>query len=347
MVKLVILGDSITYGYDGHVDGQPVIANDLGKLANVEVTNQSVGGTTLSDDRGLPGQVAKTDFKQYDYVLIAFGTNDFWQQNESIGVMQSSLQLAISQIKSENPTIKIFLTTPMQVWVNGATSLDSQNRLGISQNAIDDMLANVANLNDIRFNDWRNDPIVTSDNHNQTLGDTTVHPTTATQALMARRFFNIFFDGQQVSAVTNNHNSHEVQPATPVTPPHHQVAKLALVPVSTSNFIPPSTDNFKKIFKVVSEQFDVEIKWEPRTPEYLNRAAYLYLYRTMKLIISLLTDQLGSNSLYDDDMNKLSADDLIIPHSLLIQEIVDVLNFDFKKIAELLNQVIQINEGGD
>ena len=49
MAKLIVLGDSITQGWDGHQQVSNPIPTQLGKLAGFnDVTNLSVGGTAIT-----------------------------------------------------------------------------------------------------------------------------------------------------------------------------------------------------------------------------------------------------------------------------------------------------------
>src|SRR5699024_9555822 len=172
---------SITQGWDGHKQVDNPIPNELGKLAGFDkVENLSVGGTTMTGSKGLPSQVRSVNVADYDYALISFGTNDYWQQSESLQDMQNGLQQAINKMREENPKIQILITTPIQGWENNTNSLDQKNTMGVSQSDIDDMILSVARLNNLKVNDWRNNPIVTSDNYKLLLGDQMVHPTQAT-----------------------------------------------------------------------------------------------------------------------------------------------------------------------
>ena len=193
MKKIAIIGDSVTFGYDGQKNGPPIIAQELARLANLEYVNLSIGGVSFGDGNGISGQVNRVNFKDFDYALIDMGINDYRFPHETIGNMQSALQSGIDKIKADNADTKIFLVTPLQSWEDGNGSLSQNNSMGFSQNDIDDMITRIARLNGLKYVDWRDNPIVTEANHKQTLGDGTVHPTAETQRLMAQRFFDIFF----------------------------------------------------------------------------------------------------------------------------------------------------------
>ena len=193
MKKIAIIGDSVTFGYDGQKNGPPIIAQELASLANLEYVNLSIGGVSFGDSNGISGQVNRVNFKDFDYALIDMGINDYRFPHETIGNMQTALQAGINKIKADNPNTQIFLVTPLQSWEGNNGGLDQKNSMGFSQNDIDDMITRIARLNGLKYVDWRDNPIVTEANHKQTLGDGTVHPTAETQRLMAQRFFDIFF----------------------------------------------------------------------------------------------------------------------------------------------------------
>lgn len=207
IANLVTLGDSITVGYDGHQKVQHTIPELLKQKAHLNrVDNVAVSGTQMTGPNGLPAQVNKVNFKNYQYALIAFGTNDFVHGNQSLDAMRYSLNASIKTIKHQNPKIKIFITTPIQSFAN-AKDLNTLNDMGVSQNTIDNMIIDVAKENHIQYNDWRQHPVVTTKNQKATLGDQTIHPTQATMNLMADRYYNKFFKTQTKTAQEQPHHT--------------------------------------------------------------------------------------------------------------------------------------------
>ena len=288
------MGDSITQGWDGHKQVDNPIPNELGKLAGFDkVENLSVGGTTMTGSKGLPSQVRSVNFADYDYALISFGTNDYWQQSESLQDMQNGLQQAINKMREENPKIQILITTPIQGWENNTNSLDQKNTMGVSQSDIDDMILSVARLNNLKVNDWRNNPIVTSDNYKLLLGDQMVHPTQATMDLMANRYFQAFFNGQKVTI------NQDDQPDNP-SEPDHQPVVLEMASVS-GNWLGTFNDNFQKIFQALvdySTDDNRSIEWQKKDFKMLNRGTYVYLVKTFELIKQVVDEFLGSEDIY-------------------------------------------------
>lgn len=344
MKKIAIIGDSITYGYDGRKNGPPIIAQTLAKLANLEYMNLSVGGVSFGDSNGISGQVNRVNFKDYAYVLISMGINDYRFPHETIGNMQMALQSGINKIKGDNPNIQIFLATPLQSWENGDGSLDQKNSMGISQNDIDDMICRVARLNNLLYLDWRKNPIVTDQNHTQTLGDGTVHPTAETQAKMGERFFQVLFNGQIVSDPQSNQPNNPSQPVQPVRP----ILKISLELIDTdSQILPTSNRNFTKIFQALQQITEVgsenssQTAWQAQDFAYYNRACYDYLVNTVELLKRQLDNYLSDNEVIDDDFNQLEDAGLVVPAALDLASFKSIMNEDFKKLEQVLANIEQ------
>lgn len=349
MKKLIALGDSVFAGYDGKKNGPKYIIQTLGQLAQVETTNIAVGGTSFTDPRGLIGQTASADFSKYDYVVIEFGINDFRFNVSPISQMQLSLQGSITKMKQQNPNIQIFLTTPLQSWENGVSSLNQKNRIGVSQNDIDNMICSVARMNNLKCNDWRVNPIVTDANHNTTLGDGTVHPTAETQKKMGQRFFQVFFNGQPVSDDSGHHNSGSHDNGNQGNQDDHHTdvppapTQITLVQLSRDrNVLDDFNSNVATITKALQEDVD-EISWQKETYPTFNRGCWRYLINTMVMLIDLVNDASSDTTYLDDDGNELDNDTLINPktvHDLRLDAILDVLNHDFKYFEKLVNEML-------
>lgn len=337
IAKLVVMGDSITQGWDGHKQVDNPIPNVLGKLAGFDkVENLSVGGTTMTGSKGLPSQVRAVNFADYDYTLISFGTNDYWRQSESLQDMQNGLQQAINKMREENPKIQILITTPIQGWENNTNSLDQKNTMGVSQNNIDDMILSVARLNNLKVNDWRNNPIVTSDNYKSLLGDQMVHPTQATMNLMANRYFQVFFNGQKVAS------NQDDQPDNPPEPDHQPVV-LEMASIS-GNWLGTFNNNFQKIFQALmfySSDSDFTITWSKKDFTTLDkdRDVYVYVVETFELIRRVVNEFLDNEDVYDDDFNSVTTFEIVVPRTLIIADLVSIANADFKKIQTILGNI--------
>lgn len=333
------MGDSITQGWDGHKQVDNPIPNELGKLAGFDkVENLSVGGTTMTGSKGLPSQVRAVNFADYDYALISFGTNDYWQQSESLRDMQNGLQQAINKIREENPKIHILITTPIQGWENNTTSLEQKNTMGVSQNDIDDMILSVARLNNLKVNDWRTNPIVTNDNYKSMLGDQMVHPTQAMMDLMANRYFQVFFNSQKVGDNSSNTNK-------PDNPPEPVLQPIVLEMASISgNWLGTFNNNFQKIFQILVDYSTADgrsVKWQKKDFKILNRGTYVYLVKTFELIKQVVDEFLGSEDIYDDNFDEVNNSGIIVPHTLIVAELIEIANQNFKKLQNIIGSIQQ------
>ena len=344
MKKIAIIGDSVTFGYDGQKNGPPIIAQTLASLANLEYVNLSIGGVSFGDSNGISGQVNRVNFKDFDYALIDMGINDYRFPHESLGNMQTALQAGIDKIKSDNANTKIFLVTPLQSWENGNGSLSQKNSMGFSQNDIDDMITRIARLNGLKYVDWRENPIVTESNHKQTLGDGTVHPTAETQRLMAQRFFQVFFNGQPVNDDKGHHDSgnhHHDDDHHDVIPPVPQQISLVQLDM-TDDVIKNFNDNVAKILQALQNSDD-EISWQKQEPKMFNRTCYLYFVDTMTMLIDLVNDSSSGTTYLDENGNELDNNALINPkqvQTLRISDMLNILNHDFKYFEKLVNQMM-------
>lgn len=345
MKKIAIIGDSVTFGYDGQKNGPPIIAQELASLANLEYVNLSIGGVSFGDSNGISGQVNRVNFKGFDYALIDMGINDYRFPHESLGNMQTALQAGIDKIKSDNANTKIFLVTPLQSWENGNGSLSQKNSMGFSQNDIDDMITRTARLNNLKYVDWRDNPIVTEDNHKQTLGDGTVHPTAETQRLMAQRFFQVFFNGQPMNDDQPAKPDLPDQPTKPDQPDRPKLTIELEQIASRNEVLPTSNRNFQKIFKlldqIVEETMDdsLQVGWKLQNFTFYNRACFDYLINTVKLIQQKIDDYLSTNELVDDDFNDVTRIDLMFPDTLDLERFKNIMNENFKKLAQVLTSM--------
>lgn len=343
MKQIAIIGDSITYGYDGRGGSTPYIAITLAHLAGLSYTNLSVSGATIGDSaHGVLAQVNRINFANYQYALIEMGINDFRFPGETLAYMQRSLQSAINKIHKDNPSCEIFLVTPLQCWDYNGASLDNRNANEFSQNDIDNMILLVARLNNLKSLDWRKDPIVTDANHTYTLGDGVCHPTAETQKKMGERFFQVFFNGQKVS---DSQPDQPVQPDKPVVPGKPKlIVHLDLIEAN-NEILATSNKNFQKIFKLLQQAIDYgaeensQLEWQLEDFSNYNRACYDYLVNTVKLIKRQIEDYLSDNLVVDDNFNNVTSAGLVIPEALDLQTFRTIMNDDFKKLASVLQNI--------
>lgn len=189
--KLLVLGDSIMWGVTGfdaaHPRANPTIPQSIGNLLGIEVENGAVNATEIVYGReSLLQKIKQYDFRNYSSVLLAYGTNDYGLEHETLSTIKSGLVQALKTIKRINPDIKIYLLCPIQSWALNQNDLSIPNSRGVSQNNICDAIVEIAKRYRLPYFDWRSNPIVTPANRYFVLGDGTIHPTQATMNLMAK-----------------------------------------------------------------------------------------------------------------------------------------------------------------
>lgn len=129
------LGDSITQGFYSYNNGT---SDTFGRTlnnwaaiaankANLRLVNSGVGGSgyveagTVLDMKNAKDHVTGVDFSGFDCVTLAWGVND-WKGNQNVGSVDSmsgdgticgNMKYVIETILASNPTIKIFVITPL------------------------------------------------------------------------------------------------------------------------------------------------------------------------------------------------------------------------------------------
>lgn len=214
MTKLIAYGDSILAGWNGKSQDRndQRIPELIGKALGWEVTNTAISGAQFDDrDSGFPNMARTHSAAGYDYALVNFGVNNWCFPSSGLDYPKRKAIEGIEALKASNPSIKILLELPTEDFRKGSTTLFDINSQGWTQNQLDDALIEVAKQENIDYYDWRDDPIITYQNANQTLGDgnTGVHPTPETGQKIADRLVGKF---KQMMA------SIPVQPTTPVQP---------------------------------------------------------------------------------------------------------------------------------
>lgn len=135
-VKWCAMGDSITQGYVGYMNGstgtykkspEDAWASKLSKIKEWDITNEAIGKTGWlmhnDDTSDAAWNIAATiDFKQFDVVTLAYGIND-WSFNLPLGTIEDNhttpttiygaMRKTIETIIASNPLCKIFVITPL------------------------------------------------------------------------------------------------------------------------------------------------------------------------------------------------------------------------------------------
>lgn len=355
MTKLLVLGDSIMAGVTGEGNANPTIPQSIAKLNGWEVTNGAISGTTISstEPNGLTSQMLSYNLKAFDIIALAFGTNDYGHQRETIDDVRDGLDVFQKYVAGIKTKAKIVVLLPIQSWLLGDdVTLDTPNVAGLSQNGLDDLLKSYSQQNGWYYYDWRDDPIVTAENHEKLLGDHVLHPKQTTMDQMAKRLAGFFSnlgnstDKPVVPIVPDN-------PDTPIVPDNPDVPVKPDVNIhleqidQISDLLPVANRNFVKIFQALKQlaQFELtdnyQSDWQLQEFSSYNRSCYLYLVKTVKLIKQQVDDYLSKNNIYDDDFNTVNNSNLEIPDSLSLIVFIAVMNADFKKLEKILANINQ------
>lgn len=346
MTKLLVLGDSIMAGVTGEGNANPTIPQSIAKLNGWEVTNGAISGTTISptEPNGLTSQMLSYNLKAFDIIALTFGTNDYGHQRETIDDVRDGLDVFQKYVTGIKTKAKIVMLLPIQSWLLGSdVTLDTPNVAGLSQNGLDDLLKSYSQQNGWYYYDWRDDPIVTAENHEKLLGDHVLHPKQATMDQMAKRLAGF---------LSNLGNSTD-KPVVPIVPDNPDVPVKPDVNIhlerigQTSDLLPVANRNFVKIFKVLKQlaEFDInndyQIGWQLQDFAFYNRSCYLYLVKTVKLIKQQVDDYLSKNNIYDDDFNTVNNSNLVVPKTLDLAIFKTIMNDNFKKLEKILANINQ------
>lgn len=324
MTRMIALGDSIFEGWDGkeNVDHSLRIPEKIGQELHWEVNNIAVSGRTLSggssDD--FVGVTNRVNFANYDVCLINYGVNDFSFVNAKLSVLQDHLSQGVQKMRKDNPQIKVLYELPTQDFRFNRTTLDQTGPGGWSQNQMIDALIATCRELGVTYYDWRPNPIITYQNANETLGDgnTGVHPTIQTMALIAKRL-----DPWVLSQMSGLIGKYQLN----LTNIYARVQRLC--------------DVIDKVF--MPDDLDMpSLTVEPISATMLNRAVYLWTNRVMQHLQTVIDWLVGIYNGYNlvdtqtgDDTETLK---LWQPESLIINEdYLNNLNNDFEAVNELLD----------
>lgn len=223
MAKLLCLGDSIMQGWDGSQIVSVPISQKIGELLKIEVTNQAIGGTSVNDgDKSLVSLLPTVNLADYDYILLGYGANDWGLNRESLDALKAGLSMFSSMYQASGSHAYVLVDLMIESFINNATSLDSPNQLGITQNQVMDVFKNWAIDHHYHYYDWREDPLVTPNNYKSLLGDGCLHPNFDTQMKMAQRLADyIKSTAGDIPTKPDNPSQSDKpsNPDTPVTPP--------------------------------------------------------------------------------------------------------------------------------
>lgn len=379
--RMIVLGDSILWGTTGfdsaHPRANPTIPDAIGSALGWTVDNQAIGGTRWADvdnkDNFLE-QVAKFNFKNYDVALLGYGINDFDDfPHSSPKQITSAMSTGITKMRSDNPTIRIYIELPTPSFAKGSDD-GAVNEAGYSQRQIYDTIKDEATTLNLPSYDWRDNPLITYSNREQTLGDGQIHPVNAVQQQMAARLASwlksiepnynaTYLTAKQAAASTessstgvtvdhantpsidwstlDNSGSSQSSTTTTSTP---KFDKISLETINaTSELNSKFNSNINKLINAICQIAGVnaaEVGWTAKSFTLLNRAFRNYLIDTVLLLRQTTVDLLGSTEIDDGNGNLVSVEAMTPPTSLIIGDVITSLNTGFKNAQTALNLLI-------
>lgn len=378
--KMIVLGDSIMWGTTGfdtaHPRANPTIPDAIGTALGWAVDNQAIGGTRWADvdnkDNFLE-QVAKFNFKNYDVALLGYGINDFDDfPHSSPKQITSAMSTGIAKMRSDNPTIRIYIELPTPSFAKGSDD-GAVNEAGYSQRQIYDTIKDEATTLNLPSYDWRDNPLITYSNREQTLGDGQIHPVNAVQQQMAVRLtswiksiepnYNATYltakqsatstDSSSTGVTVDNINTPSIDWSTLDNNGTNQSSatvtilkfdKISLETINaTSELNSKFNSNINKLINAICQIAGVnaaEVGWTAKSFTLLNRAFRNYLIDTVLLLRQTTIDLLGSTEIDDGNGNLVSVEAMTPPTSLIIGDVINSLNAGFKNAQTALNLLI-------
>lgn len=378
--KLIVLGDSILWGVTGwgasHPRANPTIPDAIGTALGWTVDNQAIGGTRWADvdnkDNFLE-QVAKFNFKNCDVALLGYGINDFDDfPHSSPKQITSAMSTGIAKMRSDNPTIRIYIELPTPSFAKGSDD-GAVNEAGYSQRQIYDTIKDEATTLNLPSYDWRDNPLITYSNREQTLGDGQIHPVNAVQQQMAVRLtswiksiepnYNATYltakqsatstDSSSTGVTVDNINTPSIDWSTLDNNGTNQSSatvtilkfdKISLETINaTSELNSKFNSNINKLINAICQIAGVnaaEVGWTAKSFTLLNRAFRNYLIDTVLLLRQTTIALLGSTEIDDGNGNLVSVEATTPPTSLIIGDVIISLNAGFKSAETALNLMI-------
>lgn len=117
-MKIICVGDSITYGLGSSNNSEINYPKILSKLLNCQVDNYGVSGSTIcaegaedNKEKSMVNRVKQINFSSYTHCLIMGGTNDY-TLNFSLNSIYNSVLEILQTILLSNKNIKIIFMTP-------------------------------------------------------------------------------------------------------------------------------------------------------------------------------------------------------------------------------------------
>ncbi|GAB6091796.1 SGNH/GDSL hydrolase family protein [Furfurilactobacillus curtus] len=188
IINLVMFGDSITAGWNGSGFVAHPLAYWIGKKLGIDVANRGQNEGRIVGDRpnDLLPNIQSTDLTQYDACTVAYGINDLDDISVPIKTITDQLNVCLDAIYAKNADIKVYALLPLPAFVD-VPNPDTPKAAGYSENGLIDALKQTFQSRGITTLDWRQNPIITVENHQQLLADGVLHPSQSTYELLGNR----------------------------------------------------------------------------------------------------------------------------------------------------------------
>ena len=103
--RALILGDSITQGFDAHCPSMSY-PNAIARNFDLDLVNQSIGGEVF-----LPDSLGSEPIFDADFITVAYGTNDWWSGSPDYGIAREYFR----RLTRLYPSAKKFYISP--IWL--------------------------------------------------------------------------------------------------------------------------------------------------------------------------------------------------------------------------------------
>ncbi|KRN12431.1 G-D-S-L family lipolytic protein [Fructilactobacillus fructivorans] len=189
--NIILLGDSLTRGFDGEKDlvyNWPYYLGQFLPFKSITNAGQNAGTITGNCELDLTYQIDHHNFKNYELATIFYGTNDFAHRYETLEVVGRMLDQNIKQIKAENPSIMILGILPLNRFDGGSDNYNMEGLAHYTFGQLLNCLIKVYHQNDINVLNWRKvaPTLVDNSNYQTRLNDHRLHPNSSTYKIMAR-----------------------------------------------------------------------------------------------------------------------------------------------------------------
>lgn len=195
--EYIALGDSITFGYAGMDENNHAIQSDypypsiVANNLNLNLTygaQNGAGWVFQSGGRSAADIIDSTDFSNFNYVTLAFGVNDYLQNqplgtinDETTSTVYGSIKHCLQKIYNDNKYVIVVCITPINAHNRGSLSTNfaygQNNTQGFNLIDVCNAIKEVCNLYGTLYIDNSQNSIVNKLNIDKGLFRDNLHPT--------------------------------------------------------------------------------------------------------------------------------------------------------------------------